>query len=423
MKNRLGILLFCLFVVMIGYGLTLPVLAFYIERLALAEGATAQKAYIHVGLLTGVFALMQFFFAPLWGRWSDRIGRRPLFMIGLSGYAVFMALFGIGTNLFVLYAARILGGILSAAVLPTASAYVADLTSETERGKGMAWLGSAIGLGVVTGPALGAYLSRLDWHMEYRFGRFFVNDFSIPFFAAAILAVIALLATMRFLPESIRMPGREPHQKQSPNNSASHPDIGWKVIRKSFLDLLVLSFLGYFALSLFEGTFALHAQRMMNFGPSEMGLVFMVCGFIMAAAQAGVVGRFIGRVGEMPMLSLGFGLMGSALILLMTAQTMTFILFYVVLFALGMAALNPGLASLVSKRSGKHAGAALGLQSAANSLGQAAGPVVGSILFTWNIHLPYLLTAVPLIVTAIIMGRKYLAGKQGDSGLRSWISK
>ena len=82
------------------------------------------------------------------------------------------------------------------------------------------------------------------------------------------------------------------------------------------------------------------------------------------------------------------------------------ILSYVVLFALGMAALNPGLASLVSKRSGKHAGAALGLQSAANSLGQAAGPLVGSILFTWDIHVPYLLTAAPLIIAAIIMGRK-----------------
>jgi len=310
-----------------------------------------------------------------------------------------------------LYSARILGGILSAAVLPTASAYVADLTSETERGKGMAWLGSAIGLGVVTGPALGAYLSRLDWHMEYRFGHFYVNDFSTPFFAAAILAVIALLATMRFLPESIRMSGREPHQKQSLNDSASRPDIGWRVIRESFLELLVLSFLGYFALSLFEGTFALHAQRVMKFGPSEMGLVFMVCGFVMAAAQAGVVGRFIGKVGEMPLLSVGFGLMGTALILLMTTQTMTLILAYVVLFALGMAAINPALASLVSKRAGKHSGAALGLQSAANSLGQAGGPLAGSILFTWDIHAPYLLTALPLIIIAIIMGRKILTGK------------
>ncbi|NOZ69727.1 MAG: MFS transporter [Deferribacteres bacterium] len=407
----MGILLFCLFVVMIGYGLTLPVLAFYIERLALAEGATAGRAYIHVGLLTGVFALMQFFFAPLWGRWSDRLGRRPLFMLGLSGYAVFMALFGIGTNLLMLYAARILGGILSAAVLPTASAYVTDLTSEAERGKGMAWLGSATGLGVVAGPALGAYMSRLDWRLEYRFGGFYINDFSTPFFAASVLALVALAATMRFLPESISAAGRDSYDKQAPGNPVSDDAAGWKVIRRSLIHMLALSFLGYFALSLFEGTFALHAKKVMDFGPAEMGLVFMVCGFIMAAAQAGIVGRFIGRVGEMPMLSLGFGLMGIALVLLMTTQSMVIILSYVVLFALGMAALNPGLASLVSKRSGRHAGAALGLQSAANSLGQAAGPLAGGIMFAWDIHMPYLLTAVPLIIAALITARKSLAGK------------
>ncbi len=411
MRNRLGILLFCLFVVMIGYGLTLPVLAFYIERLALSGGASVGRAYIHVGLLTGIFAFMQFFFAPLWGRLSDRLGRRPIFMIGLSGYAVFMALFGMGTNLLMLYAARILGGVLSAAVLPTANAYVADLTSEAERGKGMAWLGSATGLGVVAGPALGAYMSRLDWGAGYRFGAFHINGFSAPFFSASVLAVVALLASMRFLPESITLPGRGPHEKDAMGNRLSDAGPGWKVVRRSLLDMLALSFLGYFALSLFEGTFALHAKRVMNFGPAEMGLVFMVCGFIMAAAQAAIVGRFIGRVGEMPMLSLGFGLMGIALVLLMTTQSMVIILSYVVVFALGMAALNPGLASLVSKRSGRHAGAALGLQSAANSLGQAAGPVAGGILFAWDIHMPYLLTAAPLIIAALITARKSPAGK------------
>ncbi len=126
MKKCLIILFSCLFVVMIGYGITLPVLPFYVERLALAEGATVSEASFQVGVLTGIFALMQFFFAPLWGKWSDRLGRRPLFVMGLAGYAISMVLFGMGTNLATLYAARILGGILSAAVLPMANAYVAD---------------------------------------------------------------------------------------------------------------------------------------------------------------------------------------------------------------------------------------------------------------------------------------------------------
>jgi DHA1 family multidrug resistance protein-like MFS transporter len=104
MKKCLIILFSCLFVVMIGYGITLPVLPFYIERMALAEGATVSEASFQVGVLTGIFALMQFFFAPLWGKWSDQLGRRPLFVMGLAGYAISMILFGIGTNLATLYA-------------------------------------------------------------------------------------------------------------------------------------------------------------------------------------------------------------------------------------------------------------------------------------------------------------------------------
>lgn len=182
MKNNLLILLFCLFVVMTGYGLILPVLPFYIERMALAKGVTLREASFQVGLLTGIFALMQFFFAPLWGKWSDRLGRRPLFSVGLGGYALGMFLFGIGTNLAMLYAARILGGILSAAVLPIANAYVADVTSEKDRGRGMAWLASSISLGIVVGPALGAFLSQLDLHLSYRLGHFSIDGFSLPFF-------------------------------------------------------------------------------------------------------------------------------------------------------------------------------------------------------------------------------------------------
>ncbi|MFQ5707866.1 MAG: MFS transporter [bacterium] len=406
MRKHLAILFACLFVVMIGYGLTLPVLTFYIERLALAEGATAQQTSMHVGILTGVFALMQFLFAPLWGRWSDRVGRRPLFVVGLSGYAVTNVLFGLGTDLVMLYTARILGGILSAAVLPAATAYVADVTSEKQRGKGMAWLGSAISLGLVVGPAMGAGLSRLDWHVTYRFGHFYADDFSTPFFAAALFGLLALFLAMVWLHESIHTPGVELLQRQALHERTLKPKISRLLMQESFGKLLGMSFLGQFALTLFEGTFALHGQRVLSFGAAQMGLVFVICGLVMAAAQASVVGWLIGRLGEKILLSTGFGLTGIGLIFLMTTQSLTLILVYVAIFALGMAALNPSLAALVSNRAGEHAGSALGLQSAVNSLGQAGGPLVGGLLLAWYIHVPYLLTALPLIATAILIGRK-----------------
>lgn len=140
-SKQLFVLLACVFVAMIGLGITMPVLPFYVERLALAEGVSSQRVVIHVGLLTGVYALGQLLFAPVWGRWSDRAGRKPLILIGIAGYVIAQVLFGLATSLWLLYAARIVGGILSSATLPVSAAYVADTTTDAERGRGMAWLG------------------------------------------------------------------------------------------------------------------------------------------------------------------------------------------------------------------------------------------------------------------------------------------
>jgi DHA1 family multidrug resistance protein-like MFS transporter len=190
MKRDLFILLNCLFVVMTGYGVTLAVLPFHIERMALAEGIVMKEAYIHVGVITGIYALMQFFFAPLWGKLSDKIGRRPVLMIGMLGFAIANFFFGLGTNLLMLYLCRFLGGSLSAAVLPVSMAFVADITLESQRGKGMAWVGRAAGLGVMAGPVLGGWLAEVNFAREVQFGYFIFDAFSVPFFVAGILALM-----------------------------------------------------------------------------------------------------------------------------------------------------------------------------------------------------------------------------------------
>ncbi len=203
MKKPQLVLLACLFVVMIGFGITLPVLPFYVERLALAAGASQQAIVMHVTMLTSVYALMQLVFAPLWGRWSDRIGRRPLILVGIAGYVVAQIMFGLSTSLWLLYLARIVGGALSSATLPVSAAYVVDLTTKEERSRGMAWLGTAASLGVVVGPAIGGVLSRRDWHFNWSVGHFVIDSFSTPFFAAATLGLLTLFSALRWLPESL----------------------------------------------------------------------------------------------------------------------------------------------------------------------------------------------------------------------------
>jgi MFS transporter, DHA1 family, multidrug resistance protein len=401
--KRLFVLLACLFVVMIGFGITLPVLPFYVERLAQAEGVTPQAIVMHVTLLTAVYPLGQLVFAPIWGRWSDRTGRRWLLLMGMAGYVIAQILFGLATSLWLLYAARILGGILSSATLPVSAAYVADATTEGERARGMAWLGTATSLGFVVGPALGGLLARRDLHVTARYGHVMIDGFSIPFFAAAGLGAVTLAAAMRWLPESLpahahRSGGAEP---------------GLRTLVRSLSPLLGLALAAQFALAMFEATFALHAQAVLNYGPAEVGVVFVVCGLVMAVFQVGASGLLAGRVAELTQIGMGFALMGTSLAVLMMPRGMVSILALVGVLALGMALIAPNLAALISTRGGsRRAGTALGAQNAANSLGQASGPLVGGALFIWQMNAPYVLSGGALVAIALVIGWTALAGRR-----------
>ena len=401
--KRLFVLLACLFVVMIGFGITLPVLPFYVERLALAEGVTPEAIVMHVTLLTAVYPMGQLVFAPIWGRWSDRTGRRRLLLMGLAGYVIAQILFGLATSLWLLYAARILGGILSSATLPVSAAYVADATTEGERGRGMAWLGTATSLGFVVGPALGGLLARRDLHITARYGHLMIDGFSVPFFAAAGLGAVTLAAAMRWLPESLPVSARRPGTGQ--------PDL--RTLVRSLSPLLGLALAAQFALAMFEATFALHAQAVLNYGPAEVGAVFVVCGLVMAVFQVGASGLLAGRVAELTQIGMGFALMGTSLAVLMTPRGMVSVLALVGVLALGMALISPNLAALISTRGGsRRAGTALGAQNAANSLGQASGPLVGGALFIWQMNAPYVLSGGALVAIAMVIGWKALAGRR-----------
>ncbi len=396
MRKHLLVLLASLFVVSIGFGITLPVLPFYAERLAMAAGASHRMMVVHVGLLTGVFSLMQLLFAPLWGRLSDRIGRRPLLLLGIAGYGVAQLLFGLATSLWLLYGARVLGGILASATIPAATAYVADATDDKERGRGMAWLGTAVSLGAVAGPALGGLTTWQDWHLYSRFGHFVISSFSIPFFAAAGLTFLTLIIALRWLPESL------PAQPRSVSHNFMSAN--WLDLGRRIWPLLGLSVVSQLGLALFETVFALYAQAKLGYGPAQVGIAFMVCGAVMALFQGLAVGYLSGRVSEMRQLAIGFSLMGVGIALLLLTRTPPQVYEAIGLLALGMAFISPNLSTLTSKRSGSQTGTALGLQNAANNLGQVVGPLVGGALFAWQSASPYVLTSTALLVIGIIIG-------------------
>lgn len=185
-KRALPILFAVMFFVMVGFGIIIPVLPFYAENI----GATPTQ----LGLLMAVYSLMQLIFAPMWGRISDRIGRKPVIMIGISGLAISFFLMGLSSQLWMLFAARIIGGFLSSANMPTVMAYVADITTPEDRGKGMGVVGAAVGLGFVFGPAIGGIFSKISLNM--------------PFYIAGVSSLLTFLLVLFLLKESLTIENR-----------------------------------------------------------------------------------------------------------------------------------------------------------------------------------------------------------------------
>ncbi len=180
-RKNLYILAFSLVVVMLGFGIVIPIMPFYVEQLG--AGGT------ELGLLVASYAIMRLICGPLWGSLSDRIGRKPVLMVGVFGYGVTMILFGLATKLWMLFLFRILSGILSSATSPTTMAYIGDSTPENERSQGMGALGAAVGVGTIFGPGLGGLLAG--------------KNLAAPFFIAGGMSFCALLLIWLFLPESL----------------------------------------------------------------------------------------------------------------------------------------------------------------------------------------------------------------------------
>lgn len=397
-RKRLFVLLSCLFVATIGFGITLPVLPFYAERFALANrGATGDtwlgSVTVQVGLLTAIYPLLQLLMAPIWGRMSDWLGRRRLLIVGIAGAAASYVLFALATSLPMLFLARALGGLLSSAIFPAASAYVADSTTDAERARGMAWFGSASSLGAVVGPALGGALASTGWEFRTTDGAVVVSSFAIPFLAAAVLALIAMMGVFVWLPESRQLPARA--NASTPSRAA-----GPSPLRL----LLGLSLAAQFGLALFETTFALFAKMMWRYGPTEVGAAFMVCGLVMSVAQLGVASAFAKRVGPLPQMAAGFALVGASLALLVFAEGPTVILLMVAALAFGVALVAPNVAALITLHAGSRTGAAVGAQGTANGLGQTAGATLGGMLLAWKMDAPFLIAAILFVAVGAAVG-------------------
>ncbi|MBL6959639.1 MAG: MFS transporter, partial [Anaerolineales bacterium] len=273
MNRNIAILFFTLVVVMMGFGIIIPLLPFYVTDMG--------GSGISMGILMAVFAFMQFLFSPLWGDLSDRYGRKPFLMLGALGNGITMLLIGFATELWMLFAARALAGILSSATLPTAMAYISDSTDEKDRGGGMGIIGAAFGVGMVLGPGIGGAMSDIS--------------LSAPFFLATGLSALALILIWFALPESLALKDR---QKGARKFQGPQLKTLWEALIGPIGFLFALAFLLSFGMSNFEGVFGLYADLRFGYDAKTVGIVLTVVGITSAVVQGVLTGPAIRRWGD-----------------------------------------------------------------------------------------------------------------------------
>jgi MFS family permease len=438
-KGPLLIIFLTVFIDLLGFGIVLPLLPLYGKQFAGQFELTERQVGWVVGLLMASFSAMQFLFLPLWGRLSDRFGRRPILLIGLAGSTAFYFLFGAAAamrSLTLLFVSRIGAGI-AGATISTAQAYIADVTAKERRAAGMALIGAAFALGFTLGPLLGAAALLSGGP---------VAESPWPGYVAGALSGAALVLAIFMLPETR-------HHVESERRFELFSGEAWRVVAAvpSIGLLLLTAFIAVFAFSNFEATLSLQIDRIASLAggdgasskllesikswarrstpAGEQGadlvvvlVIFSYLGLILTLAQGFLVRRLAKRVSEAAMATSGAVAAVGAYFLLAWAAGLGSLSWFMGALAIevvGFALVNPSLQSLISRRTpADHQGAVLGLGQSAASLARILGPVVGVRLFAEQPLWPYLaagalmIAALAMIVFAVRRGEDYVEDAQ-----------
>jgi MFS transporter, DHA1 family, multidrug resistance protein len=377
-SGRLAILFFTMVVMMLGFGIVIPIIPFILQEVTGKETVGSE-----MGLLMAIFSIGQFIFSPFWGSLSDRYGRKKILMFGVFGSAISMVTFGLSTNLTMLFLSRALAGVLSSATLPTTMAYISDSTSERDRNGGMGIIGAAMGMGMVLGPGVGGWLGG--------------QSLSAPFFLAAGLSMVAMILIWLLLPESLPV-----ERRVKTAGKFAGPQLGemWKALFGPMGFLLFLAFLVNFGLASFEGIFGLYTISRFKYTPEQVGTIMVVVGVVSTAVQGMLTGPVTRWIGEVAVIKLS--LIGSALgfiLMVMVFNDIWIVSLAVGFFVFSTAMLRPSIFSLASKKAQGGQGMALGLNNSFQSLGRVIGPLWAGFLFDYGINLPYLTGALIMLAT------------------------
>jgi MFS family permease len=388
-RASLGTLFLTVFLDLVGFGLIIP----FLPAMARDFGAGDFTA----AALASVYSLMQFAFVPIWGRVSDRVGRRPVLVWSIAASALGMVFLGLAQNLTTVFLARLWSGAATANIA-VAQAYIADVTEPRERAKGMGIIGMGFGLGFMIGPFIGGEL-----------GRFHVigHQGTLPAFVSAGLSVINLIFALRYLPESLARENRSTRlgKLSLVDLGALRGLGGYPGVRL----VMLVTFVTIFWFAGVQAIFRLFTLDAFHMTVASTGRVLGLVGLISVIVQGGLIGRLNRRFGEIRLLGVALFLMSLGFVLHGVSVGLGTPVFLVAsaVTAVGTALQMPSVSSYVSRRVGpEQQGATLGLMQSAGALARATGPLAWGVLYDGlGLRVPFYIAAAAIACLILVVPR------------------
>lgn len=382
------ILFMTVFLYLLGFGVMIPL----IPHLSRDMGATSTEA----GLLMATYSLMQFLFAPLWGRWSDRIGRRKILLFSLAMESVSYLAFAFARQLETLFLARALTGFFGAS-LSTANAAMADVTSAKDRSKGMALIGAAFGLGFILGPAIGGGAAVVADQIS-----------QAPFFRTTFVSLLVSgVFALTFVFAYFKLPETLPEDRRQTKSRRRWAGLFEKLKTPVTRELILAFFLVSFAMSSMEATLVYFMADRFFWNLKDTSFGFAYIGLVLVFTQGYLVRRFLPRFGERHILVVALPVFVAGLALIAPAASITVMALSMTLIALGVGHANPSLNGSISLMAHEsEQGSTLGLTQSLSSLGRILGPAAGGALYAWSAGAPFWFsTALALAAWILILSR------------------
>ena len=397
-KGALVVLFLVTMIDMIGFGIVIPFLTYLVEDLAIDQNITAIGLW--VGLLMTSYSAAQFLFSPIWGGLSDRIGRRPVLMIGLVGNTVFFTMFGLASTLLMALAARFMAGVFNGNIA-VARAYIGDVSTPKQLASRMGLIGAAFGLGFTIGPFLGGELSSPAERWDLFVGTIFeTHPYLLPCILASVLSIFSLILAFRYLPESLETESRSKRtttQKWSTIMKHTASNVKRMLATKNVGSLMWVTFLYMFGFTVMHAVFILFtqmdpAQGGLGFSEADNGRIFALIGILGIVTQGGLIGPLTRKYGSMFILRFGTILSGIGLVLI-PYSSLDFVWAWMAIItgciAIGNGLFQPSSSTILTslaRQDDYELGAVMGSQESLSSFARILGPLTGGYVWTITVE-------------------------------------